>query len=117
MMRYGIPEYRLPQATRDKEIGIIQSLGVRIVTGKALGTHISLEDLHRDFDAVYLAIGSWRATPMSIEGENLAGVMLGIQYLEQVTRGRDFDLATPLSRRRQHAIDCARTLCARAPAR
>jgi formate dehydrogenase major subunit len=110
MMRYGIPEYRLPKATLDKEIGIIQSLGVRIVTGKALGTHISLEDLHRDFDAVYLAIGSWRATPMSIEGENLAGVMLGIQYLEQVTRGRDFDLGdTVVVGGGNTAIDCART--------
>ena len=57
------------------------------MTGKALGTHILLEDLHKDFDAVYLAIGSWRATPMHIEGENLEGVWLGIQYLEQVTKG------------------------------
>ena len=59
MMRYGIPEYRLPKATLDKEIDIIRKLGVKIMTGKALGTHISLEDLNRDFDAVYLAIGSW----------------------------------------------------------
>jgi len=65
MMRYGIPEYRLPKETLDKEIDIMRSLGVKIMTGKALGTHISLEDLHHDFDAVYLAIGSWRATPMS----------------------------------------------------
>ena len=87
MMRYGIPEYRLPKATLDKEIDIIKSLGVKVMTGKSLGTHIRLEDLHKDFDAVYLAIGSWRATPMQIEGENLEGVWLGIQYLEQVTKG------------------------------
>lgn len=110
MMRYGIPEYRLPKATLDKEINIMRSLGVKIVTGKTLGTHISLEDLHKDFDAVYLAIGSWRATPMSIEGENLAGVMLGINYLEQVTHGREIDLGdTVIVGGGNTAIDCART--------
>jgi len=109
-MRYGIPEYRLPKATLDKEIDIMRSLGVKIVTGKALGTHISLEDLHHDFDAVYLAIGSWRATPMSIEGENLAGVMLGINYLEQVTHGREINLGdTVIVGGGNTAIDCART--------
>nr|WP_279378999.1 FAD-dependent oxidoreductase [Acetivibrio straminisolvens] len=74
MMRYGIPEYRLPKATLDKEIELIKNLGVKIMTEKALGTHIHLEDLHKDFDAVYLAIGSWQATPMHIEGEKLEGV-------------------------------------------
>src|SRR5690606_24927689 len=44
MMRYGIPEYRLPLATLDAEIALIQALGVQIVTGKALGTHLILED-------------------------------------------------------------------------
>src|SRR5690606_12286287 len=43
MMRYGIPEYRLPKATLDQEIGIIEALGVTILTGKSLGTQISLE--------------------------------------------------------------------------
>jgi len=111
MMRYGIPEYRLPKATLDQEIGIIQSLGVEIITRKALGTHINLEDLKRDFDAVYLAIGSWRATPLRIDGENTEGVYLGIQYLEQVTK----DIEIPLGKTvlviggGNTAIDCART--------
>ena len=111
MMRYGIPEYRLPKATLDREIETIQRLGVKIMTGKALGTHISLEDLHRDFDAVYLAIGSWRATPMQIEGENFEGVYLGIQYLEQVTKGADIKLGEQVAviGGGNTAIDCART--------
>ncbi len=110
MMRYGIPEYRLPKATLDKEIGIIQSMGVQIVTGKALGTHLSLEDLRRDFDAVYLAIGSWRATPLRMDGENLDGVWLGIQYLERITKGDDIPLGrTVVVGGGNTAIDCART--------
>ncbi|MCG2797371.1 MAG: FAD-dependent oxidoreductase, partial [Cellulomonas sp.] len=111
MMRYGIPEYRLPKATLDHEIALIASLGVEIRTRKALGTHLNLEDLTRDFDAVYLAIGSGRATPLRIEGENTEGVYLGIQYLEQVTK----DIEIPLGDTvlviggGNTAIDCART--------
>lgn len=111
MMRYGIPEYRLPKATLDQEIAVIQSLGVQIITRKALGTHINLEDLKRDFDAVYLAIGSWRASPLRIDGEDSKGVWLGIQYLEQVYK----DIEIPLGNTvlviggGNTAIDCART--------
>ena len=110
MMRYGIPEYRLPKSTLDAEIDVIRALGVRIVTGKALGTHLSLEDLRRDFDAVYLAIGSWRATPLRIDGENLEGVWLGIQYLERVAKGDEIPLGrTVVIGGGNTAIDCART--------
>ncbi len=111
MMRYGIPEYRLPKATLDREIDIIRSLGVHIVTGKALGTHLRLEDLQRDFDAVYLALGSWRASPLQIEGENLEGVRLGIHYLEQVTKGIDAHPGETVIvlGGGNTAIDCART--------
>lgn len=111
MMRYGIPEYRLPEATLDQEIDLIKSLGVKIMTKKTLGTHIHLEDLHKDFDAVYLAIGSWRATPLHIEGENLEGVWLGIQFLEQVTKQEDVNLGDNVIviGGGNTAIDCART--------
>jgi formate dehydrogenase major subunit len=111
MMRYGIPEYRLPKETLDNEINIIKKLGVKIKTGKSLGTHIRLEDLQNDFDAVYLAIGSWRATPLQIDGENSKGVWLGIQYLEQVTNGSPIDIGDTvvIIGGGNTAIDCART--------
>jgi formate dehydrogenase major subunit len=111
MMRYGIPEYRLPKATLDSEVDVMKKLGVKIMTGKALGTHIRLEDLQKDFDAVYLAIGSWRATPMQIEGENTEGVWLGIQYLEQVTKGVEVKLGDTVVviGGGNTAIDCVRT--------
>ncbi len=112
MMRYGIPEYRLPKATLDKEIDLIESLGVTIVCNKSLGTHLSLEELGRDFDAVYLAIGSWRATPLGIDGDNTEGVELGMNYLRHVVKGND----TPhqgadvlVIGGGNTAIDCART--------
>ena len=111
MTRYGIPEYRLPKATLDQEIGVIAvAWACQILTGQALGTHLRLEDLQRDFDAVYLAIGSWRASPLRVDGENLDGVELGIHYLRRSPRASTSRWAT----RRGHgggntAIDCART--------
>lgn len=111
MLRYGIPEYRLPKATLDREIDLIRALGVEIHTGKGLGTQLRLEDLHRSHDAVYLAIGSWRATPLQIEGENGDGVWLGIDYLEAVTRGEGVPEADTVLviGGGNTAIDCART--------
>ncbi len=110
MMRYGIPEYRLPRAALDDEIAAVEALGVRIVTGMALGAQLRLEDLRRDFDAVHLAIGSWRATPLRIAGEHLEGVWLGIDYLAEVTRGTPIPLGrTVVVGGGNTAIDCART--------
>ncbi|MBN2040843.1 MAG: FAD-dependent oxidoreductase [Spirochaetes bacterium] len=111
MMRYGIPEYRLPKADLDREIGVIKKLGVKIICEKALGVNIRLEDLHNDFDAVYLAIGSWRATPLQIEGEHLEGVQLGINFLEDVATGKEMQLGEKVIvlGGGNTAIDCART--------
>ncbi len=111
MMRYGIPEYRLPKAVLDEEINTMKKLGVKIVTEKALGIHIMLEDLRNDFDAVYLAIGSWQATPMQIEGENLEGVLPGIHYLEREIKGIETGLGEKvvIIGGGNTAIDCART--------
>ncbi|MCX7615245.1 MAG: NAD(P)-binding protein, partial [Clostridiales bacterium] len=111
MMRYGIPEYRLPKAKLDMEIDLIKRLGVKIMTNKAIGTHFHLSDLQKDFDTVYLAIGSWQATPMQIEGENLEGVWNGIKYLEQVIKGTEIKLGDTVVvvGGGNTAIDCART--------
>ncbi len=111
MMRYGIPSYRLPEDVLDREIARIEKAGVAIVTGKSLGQHLRLEDLQKDFDAVYMAVGSWEASSMRVDGEKAAGVRPGIHYLELVTKGRE-------KRNEGHvvvvgggntAIDCART--------
>lgn len=111
MLRYGIPEYRLPKEVLDREIDTIKSLGVKILTGKSLETHFRLEDLQRDFDAVYLGLGSWRANPLRIEGEHSVGVWLGIHFLEAVAKKTRFNLGKKVMviGGGNTAVDCART--------
>jgi formate dehydrogenase major subunit len=110
MLRYGIPEYRLPKAVLDREIGLVQSLGVKIITGKALGRDLRLEELKRNFDAIYLAVGSWRASTMRIDGEQANNVWLGINYLEQTAKNSSIPLGDKVIviGGGNTAIDCAR---------
>lgn len=111
MMRYGIPEYRLPKATLDEEIAFMEAIGVEIVTGRALGTHLRLDELRREYDAVYLAVGSWRATPLKLDGEHLPGVHLGIDWLRGVVQGVDEPVGDTVVvvGGGNTAIDCVRT--------
>lgn len=111
MMRYGIPEYRLPKATLDDEIAFMRALGVEILTGRALGTHLRLDELRKEYDAVYLAVGSWRATPLQLDGEHLPNVHLGIDYLRHVVKGTDDPVGDTVVvvGGGNTAIDCVRT--------
>ncbi len=87
MLRYGIPEYRLPKNILDLEIQQIEKLGVEIRTGMKLGRDVQFADLQRDYDAVYLANGAWKSAGLNLEGENLPGVIGGIDFLGNVAIG------------------------------
>ena len=88
MLRSGIPDYRLPQGILDKEIGYIQRMGVHIETGKALGEHVSVEQLKSDgFEAIFLGIGAQGGMGLDIQGENSAGVTDAIHFLRQISLG------------------------------
>jgi len=82
MTRYGIPEYRLPKAILDREIAHFAKIGVEIKTGFELGRNIELADLQKDYDAVIVAIGCWKASGLRCEGEELA--VPGIGFLRNV---------------------------------
>ncbi|GAB1398876.1 hypothetical protein MASR1M66_03280 [Aminivibrio sp.] len=84
MMRYGIPDYRLPQEVLQAEIDWLLAHGTEVRTGMALGRDMTLNDLRRDFDGVILAMGCWRSSPMGIPGEDLQGVLGGINFLYDV---------------------------------
>ena len=88
MLRYGIPEYRLPKGVLDMEIKLIEKMGVEIRTGCRLGKDVQFADLRRDYDAIYLANGAWKSSGLRCEGEDLAGVVGGIDFLGHVALGR-----------------------------
>jgi NADPH-dependent glutamate synthase beta subunit-like oxidoreductase len=91
VLRYGIPSYRLPKEVLDQEIDNILSLGVEAKTGAAVGTEVKWEEL-RKFDAVFVAAGAWKSLPLKIPGEDAAGVMSGLEFLQKVNSGQAVDL-------------------------
>ena len=84
VMRYGIPSPRLDREVLDWEISLIEKLGVEIKTGVKVGKDISLEELRKQFDAVFIGVGSGRGKKMGIPGEDLKGVYTAISFLMKV---------------------------------
>ncbi|MBQ1545448.1 MAG: FAD-dependent oxidoreductase [Clostridia bacterium] len=84
MLRYGIPEYRLPKAVLDQEIKIIENAGVVLKNNVKLGKDFTFDALRTEYDAVLLAIGAWTSSPMHVTGEDLDGVIGGIDFLEKL---------------------------------
>ena len=94
MLRYGIPEYRLPKLVLDREIELIQAMGVDIRYNRELGKEFTLGDLKKEgYDAAFLGVGAWKSIGLRIEGENLSAVMSGIDFLYDVASGKQFDFA------------------------
>ena len=92
MLRYGIPEYRLPKKVLDEEIAEIASLGVEMKNNYRIGVDASFEEFKAKYDAVVLAIGAWSSMPVGCPGEELEGVMGGIDFLRQVAMGEKPDI-------------------------
>ncbi|SNR94402.1 formate dehydrogenase major subunit [Anaerovirgula multivorans] len=81
MLRYGIPQYRLPKEVLNQEIAIIEKMGVKMITGMRIGKDVQLNHLRDTFDAVYVSIGAWNSTKLNCPGEDLEGVIGGIEFL------------------------------------
>jgi NADH-quinone oxidoreductase subunit F len=86
MLRWGIPSYRLPRDILDQEIDFILNVGVEAKTNTRVGREVSFEDLRKDFDAIFIAVGAPVSLPMRIPGEDLPGVKGATEFL------RDFEL-------------------------
>jgi NADH-quinone oxidoreductase subunit F len=92
MLRYAIPEYRLPKAVLDKEIEFIENLGVNFVNNTRIGVDKSLNELEKEFDAVFVGIGVWKEIELNIPGSNLQGVVASFRVLEDVAANRNPNL-------------------------
>jgi len=93
MMAVGIPSYRLPKDALNKDIELIESLGVTIKTGVRVGKDIAWETLRKENDAIFIAIGAHKDQLMDIPGEDLEGVMPGVTFLRKVNLGERVDLS------------------------
>jgi heterodisulfide reductase subunit A len=85
MLALGIPEYRLPRPLLEEEIDYIRKLGVKFETGVRFGRHVTLDQLRRQgFKAVFLAVGAHEGVRLEVPGEDLDGVVSGIDFLRGV---------------------------------
>ncbi|MGB9715165.1 MAG: NAD(P)-binding protein [Thermodesulfovibrionales bacterium] len=87
MLIEGIPEYRLPKNVVRKEIEQILSLGIEVRTGLFLGRDFMLEELLKEYQAVFVSIGSQKSIIPRCEGVELQGVMTAVEFLKQVSKG------------------------------
>lgn len=92
MLRYGIPEYRLPNEILDMEIATIEDMGVEIITDTKIGVDIEFESLREEFDAIAIGIGAWVSTGVGVKGEDADGVIGGIDILRKVVRNEEISL-------------------------
>ena len=92
MLRYGIPEYRLPKDVLAFETKAVEKLGVTFVGNFKIGKDTSFKDFVSWFDAVVVATGAWESSPMRVRGEDLKGVYGGIDFLRTVSTGGKIDL-------------------------
>jgi NADPH-dependent glutamate synthase beta subunit-like oxidoreductase len=92
MLRYGVPVYRIDQEAMDLEIQEILDLGVEIHFDTPIGEKITLDDLRRDYDAVFLGIGLMKGRSLDIEGSDLDGVIIAVDMLLNYNLGYKVDL-------------------------
>lgn len=112
MLRYGIPEYRLPKKILDAEIRQILDLGVEAKTNLQLGEDFTIEYLFKNgYDAVYLAIGAQNSRRMGVPGEDLPGVLGGTEFLRAVMLNEEVNLGNRVAviGGGNTAMDAART--------
>jgi NADH-quinone oxidoreductase subunit F len=86
MLRYALPEYRLPRAVIRSEVELIRRLGVNFHCSVAVGTDVTLNDLDNQYNAVFLAIGTWKEAWVYLPGTELKGVIPALLFLEAVAK-------------------------------
>ena len=93
MMRFGIPFYRLPEDVLDKEIHQVLSVGIRLESGKKLGREFTLDQLKKEgCEAIFIATGLQESRKIELEGSNLEGVLRGVDFLAEVSEGKEIRL-------------------------
>ena len=111
MLRFVLPEYRLPKSILRREIELIERLGVNFVFNTRVGVDVALNDLDEHFDAIFLSIGTWKESWVYQSGTELKGVYPALIFLESVAAGQEVNLGRRVAiiGGGNAAIDSART--------
>ena len=92
MLRYGIPDYRLPQDILDKDINHILETGVYAKLDTTVGTDITVDELKQEYDAVYLSVGAHGDRKLGIDGEDAPNVVSAVEMLRSIGEGEKIDM-------------------------
>ena len=110
ILRHGIPEFRLEKDILDTTIEAILDIGIKVEYNKELGKNLQLEDLEKEYDAIFLGFGANIPSKMNIEGENLEGVYGGNSLLEIGEHPLYKEKSVAVIGGGNVAMDCARTI-------
>jgi len=97
MLRYGIPDYRLPPEVLDAEVARILALGVELKLETLVGRDLTVEELRERHTALYLGMGAQRGRELGIPGADGPGMWTGTDYLERLNRGAKVDLGSAVA--------------------
>jgi NADH-quinone oxidoreductase subunit F len=86
MLRYALPEYRLPKSALDREIELIERMGVEFLCDTVVGRDITLNELDNMYNAVFISIGTWKESWVYLPGTELKGVLPALIFLEAVSK-------------------------------
>lgn len=92
MLRYGIPNYRLPKERLEDDINCILKTGVQVKYGLKIGQDITIQQLRKEYDAVLITIGASTDKKLGLEGEDADGVLSAVQFLRNVGKNMIMDL-------------------------
>lgn len=110
ILRHGIPDFRLEKDILDKTIEAILDIGIKVSYNKELGKNLNLEDLEKEYDAIFLSFGANIPSKMNIEGEELEGVYGGNSLLEVGNHPLYTGRSVAVIGGGNVAMDCARTI-------
>lgn len=92
MLRYGIPDYRLPQAILDAEIQRICDMGVELKTDTIVGKDITMDEIKKNYRASFIGLGAHKGRLLRVEGEDAENVWTGTDFLHKVNMGEKVEV-------------------------
>jgi NADH-quinone oxidoreductase subunit F len=112
MLRFAIPEYRLPKSVLRRELDMIEGVGVKMVFNTRIGFDVPLNELASQFDAVFLSIGTWKESWLYLPGTELQNVHPALPFLESIARKENVTMGARVAiiGGGNAAIDSARTV-------